>query len=411
MTVTSSALQRSAWPWAFWMIVLSSGAIVGLTGGMRQATALYMPPVTMSLGISVASFSNVLAVSSLLWGLSSIVAGALADRYGAARIAAVGIALMALGYYAMSAAAGSADLMPMGICLGLGAGCTSTSVMVGAVGRVASPADRPVAIAAISIANGIGGFILFPYVHLFISTLDWQGAALACIATLAALLPMATILFRYEKKPSVARARSQSFGAAMKEAAMLPSYWLLVFGFFICGFHVSFYASHLPNYTVTLGLESWVGMAALSAVGAANILGTWLSGLWGRHLQQRRGLIIVYLGRSLVFVGFLVLPINAWVLIGLSALLGLFWLATVPLTSGLVATLFGTTWLSTLYGTVFFAHQLGAFFGVWMGGVVFDATTSYEVMWWISIALGMVAALLHWPIHEAPVLRLTQEAA
>lgn len=411
MTSPISAVPRSAWPGSLRMVVLCGGIIVALSGGMRQVTALYMPPVTQSLGVSIASFSSALAVASLMWGVSSVVAGALADRYGAARVGAAGIVLMALGYLAMYGAARSADLTWMGICLGLGAGCTGTSVMVGAVGRVASAADRPVAIAAVSIANGIGGFVLFPYVHLFIAILGWQGAALAGIATLAALLPLAMILSRHEAVPAASLARPQPLGAAMAEAATLPSYWLLFFGFFICGFHVSFYASHLPNCAATLGLESWVGMAALSAVGAANIVGTWLSGLWGRHFEQRRGLILIYLGRSLVFVGFLLLPINAWVLIGLSALLGLFWLATVPLTSGLVATFFGTTWLSALYGTVFLGHQLGAFFGVWLGGVLFDATRSYETMWWISIALGVIAALLHGPIREAPVPRLLPSGA
>ena len=411
MSPTASAVPRSAWPWSLRMVVLCGGTIVGLSGGMRQVTALYMPPVTQSLGVSVASFSTALAIASLMWGFSSVVAGALADRYGAARVGAAGIVLLALGYLAMCNAASGADLIWMGVCLGLGAGCTGTSVMVGAVGRVAPAGDRPVAIAAVSIANGIGGFVLFPYAHLFIATLGWQGAALAGAATLAALLPLAAILSRHEAGPAAPRTRPQPFGAAMAEAAALPSYWLLFFGFFICGFHVSFYASHLPNYAATLGLESWVGMAALSAVGAANILGTWLSGLWGRRLEQRRGLILIYLGRSLVFVGFLVLPMNAWVLIGLSALLGLFWLATVPLTSGLVATFFGTTWLSTLYGTVFLGHQLGAFLGVWLGGVLFDATRSYAAMWWISIALGVIAALLHGPIRETPVSRMAHSEA
>lgn len=408
---STSPVRRSTWPRSLWMVVLCGGAIVGLTGGMRQVTALYMPPITKSLDISITSFSTALAISSLLWGLSSVVAGALADRFGAARVGAAGIVLMVLGYYAMYAAADSADLTWMGVCLGLGAGCTGTSVMVGAVGRV-SPADyRSVAIAAVSIANGIGGFILFPYVHFFIATLGWQGAAMAGITTLAALLPLAAIMSRHEARPAAPQVKAQPFGAAMAEAATLPSYWLLFFGFFICGFHVSLYAAHLPNYAATIGLESWVGMAALSAVGAANILGTWVSGLWGRHFEQRRGLILIYLGRSLVFVGLLMLPVNAWGLIGLSALLGLFWLATVPLTGGLVATFFGTTWLSTLYGTVFFAHQLGAFLGVWLAGVLFDSTGSYEAMWWISIALGLIAALLHWPIRETPVPRLAKSAA
>lgn len=401
----SNAPASSPRRWPLWMLLLAAGAVVGISGGLRQVVGVYMPPVTATLGIVIEPFSTSLALASLLWGIGSIGAGALADRYGTGIVAGAGIVLMAVGYYVIYAATGASDLIWSGVWTGIGAGCTGMSIMVGAIGRAASPEQRTTAIAVLGIAGGIGGFVVYPYSHLFIEWLGWRGALLVGVGTYCTLLPMAWMISVADRQ--VARKTvPQRFGDAMAEAFALPSYWLLVVGFFVCGFHVAFFAAHVPNYAATLGLESWVGVAALTAVGAANVVGTWLSGRWGKKHEQRIGLVAIYLGRSLVFVGFLVLPMNGPTLIVLSALLGMFWLSTVPLTSGLMATFFGTNWLATLYGIAFFSHQLGGFFGIWLAGILFDATRSYETMWWISVALGGIAALLHWPIREAPVPRL-----
>lgn len=391
-----------------WAVIISAGIIVAMTIGLRQVVGLYLPPVTHSLGIGVAPFATSIAVANLLWGIVGIAAGAFADRYGAGRVVAVGIALMMLGYYFLYQATGGNDLLASGVAIGIGVGCCGIGVMIGVVGRAASPEQRTAAIATLGMASGIGNFIAFPYTHLLMEALGWKGSVLAVIATLGATLPLAWLLSG--KPQTIANApKPQALREAFSEAFRLPSYWLLIFGFFVCGFHVAFYSVHLPAFAETLGLPSWVAVAALTAVGIANIIGTYLSGQSAKYIEKRRGLSLIYFARCFVFLGLLFLPINAATLIILSSLLGLFWLATVPLTSGLVATFFGTTWLSMLFGFVLFAHQLGSFLGVWLAGVLFDATHSYDAMWWISIALGLFAAIVHWPIREQGVPRLAAE--
>lgn len=404
-------LSRPPYPAAsLRVLVVASGIIVGLTAGLRQVTGLYLPPVTVALGIGTEPFSTALAVANLAWGASSVAAGAVADKFGTARVAAVGVILMGLGYLVLYAATSGPDLLWSGALIGIGTGSCGVTVMVGAVGRAAAADRRTAAIAALGISNGIGNFVVFPYTHLFIETLGWRGSILALVATLGTILPLA-LLLRGGDSRTGPQARPQGFVEAMAEALRLPSYRLLMAGFFVCGFHVAFYAAHLPAYAATLGLETWVGVTALTAVGAANILGTYLAGQSARYVPQRFGLSAIYAARSIVFLGFVVLPIDGPILILLSTLLGLFWLATVPLTSGLVATFFGTAWLSSLFGLVFFAHQVGAFLGVWLAGVLFDAAKSYEAIWWIAIALGLVAAALHWPIREAAAPRIEEAKA
>jgi predicted MFS family arabinose efflux permease len=203
--------------------------------------------------------------------------------------------------------------------------------------------------------------------------------------------------------------REQTWREALSEALRHPSFLLLSLGFFVCGFHVAFIMVHLPAYTIDQGLAPWVGPVALSVVGVANIIGTYFAGQSGRYVEKRRGLSLIYFGRAVIFLGFLMLPQTATTVIVLCGLLGLLWLATIPLTSGLVATFFGTTWMSMLFGLVFLSHQIGAFLGVWIGGRLFDLTKSYTAMWWLSIALGVLAGLIHWPIKEQPVARLSPD--
>ncbi len=395
--------------WPLWLIVLAAGVIIGITSGLRQVTGLYMPPVTRDLNIGLEPFSKAMAVANLLWGASGIAAGALADKYGAGKVTVLGIVLMIVGYYVMVIASDGGDLMWSGVAIGIGVGCCGMSVMVGVVGRAATPDRRTAAIATLGMANGIGNFIAFPYTHVLMEGLGWKGSILAVMITLAAFIPLAIFVAgKPQTKPG--GPRRQTLRESFAEAFVLPRYWLLISGFFVCGFHVAFYAVHLPAYAATLGLPSWVGVTALTAVGIANIAGTYLSGQSAKFIPMRYGLSTIYLARCFVFLGLLYLPMNAFTLIGLSTLLGFFWLATVPLTSGLVAVFFGTTWLSMLFGFVLFSHQVGSFVGVWLAGVLFDATQSYDTMWWISIVVGLFAALVHLPIREEGVPRVQREA-
>lgn len=409
MDESAKERQPAGYQSPLWVITLSAGLITAVTVGLRQSAGLYIVPVTTSLGTGIEPFSTAMAIANLLWGATGIFFGALADRYDAGRVTGLGIGLMMLGYYLMYTAETGSHLLWSGTAIGVGVGACGTTIMTGVIGRAAPPEQRTAALASLGMASGLGNFVAFPYTHLFMEALGWQKSVLVIIATLACLLPCAW--FISGRTRTTQGVKPQPLGEAFREAFRLPSYWLLISGFFVCGFHVAFYAVHLPAYAENIGLPSWAAVWALTAVGIANIIGTYLSGQSAKYIEKRRGLSIIYLARCFVFLGLLYLPIDAPTMIALSALLGLFWLATVPLTSGLVATFFGTTWLSMLFGFVMFSHQLGSFLGVWMAGVLFDATQSYDAMWWISIGLGLFAALIHWPISEQPVPRVAAEAA
>jgi predicted MFS family arabinose efflux permease len=350
-----------------------------------------------------------MALVSLIWGISGIFASAIADKFGAGRVLFAGIALMMVGYLLLYAVSTVSDLTWSGLFIGLGVGVCGQSVMVGLIGRAAAPEQRSSALASISIANALGNVVALPYTQFFIEALGWQGSLLVLVGTLACLLPIALLI--KDKPNASATSKPQSMESAIREAIRLPSYWLLMAGFFVCGFHVGFYAVHLPAYVTSLGMDSRVGVIALTMVGIANVAGAWLAGRSAGYFQQRRVLSFIYLTRSFIFLGLIFLPKSPAVVIAVSALLGLFWLATMPLTSGLVATFFGTTWLALLFSFVGFAHQLGGFVGVWLAGILFDATKSYDVMWWLAASLSLIAALLHWPIRERGVPRLQTAAA
>jgi predicted MFS family arabinose efflux permease len=299
--------------------------------------------------------------------------------------------------------------MVSGVLLGIGVTGTGLTALVGAAGRAAPPEKRTAAIAALGMAGGIGGFVAFPYTHLLMDHIGWQSSLLVLAATMAAVLPFAWPL---SGKPTVpGLVDDQTLRDAFREALTHRSYLLLVVGFFVCGFHVAFYGVHLPKFVSDAGLDAGVGVWALAAVGLANLVGTYIAGQSSRFIEKRWGLSLIYFGRCFVFVGLLFLPITAATVIALSAVLGLLWLSTVPLTSGLVATFFGTRWMSMLFGVVFLSHQIGSFTGLWLAGVLYDLTSSYDMMWWLSIALGLFAAAVHLPIQERPVPRLAATGA
>lgn len=387
-----------------WIIVLSAGTIVGVAMGLRQVMGLYLQPMTTELGIGREPFSTSMAVANLIWGIGAVAAGMVADRYGAGRVVVGGTLATMAGLYVMYAATSAFDLTVSGVLLGIGVSGTGITALVGAAGRAAPPDKRTAAIASLGMAGGIGGFIAFPYTHLLMSALGWQTSLLILIGTMGLVLPLAWPLSG--KPTSSDLVDQQTLGQAVKEAFTHPSYLLLVIGFFVCGFHVAFYGVHLPAFVADKGLDASVGVAALTTVGLANLVGTYIAGQSGRFVEKRQGLSLIYFGRCFVFLGLLFLPITAFTIIALSAVLGLLWLSTVPLTSSLVATFFGTRWMSMLFGVVFLSHQIGSFTGLWLAGVLYDLTKSYDMMWWISIALGLFAAAVHWPIKERPVARI-----
>ena len=390
----------------WWTIVLAAAAIAAIGMGLRQVMGLYMKPITMELGIGRQGFSLAIAIANLVWGLAAPFVGAISDRYGAGRVGVMGGVMTALGLYATYAAQSEAGLLLAGVFLGLGVAGAGVNAMVGAVARAAPIEQRTQAIAALGIGSGLGILIALPYTHLLIEALTWKGSLLALLVTSLAILPLAYVVAGKPRPVQLGpQASSQSVRVALHEAFQTPSYYLLNAGFFVCGFHLAFYGTHLPAYVADQGLSPSVSVMALTAVGAGNLIGTWASGQSARYFPKRYGLSVIYALRAVVFLGFLVLPVTPAFVIIASFLLGLLWLSTIPLTSGLVATFFGAQWMTMLYGIVFLSHQIGSFLGAWSAGLIFDATKSYDTMWWISIALGLFAAVVHIPIREEAVLR------
>jgi predicted MFS family arabinose efflux permease len=392
-----------------WLLILIVGLIVGLSMGRAQSMGLYLPHVTTALGTGREAFGLAMALAQLTMGIGAPLSGGLIDKFGAGRIVAICVLAAIAGLYLMYAATSTNDLMLSGVLMGIGVSGTGVTSLVGTIGRLAPPEKRLSAIASIGMAAGIGGFVALPVMHLLIEVVGWRQSLLWLMAITALLIPLA---WPIGGKPAVlpGAAKQQTFREALYEAFRHPGFLLLTAGFFVCGFHVAFIMVHLPAFTIDQGLPTWVGPVALSVVGIANIIGTFIAGQSGPYVEKRLGLSLIYFGRAILFLGFLYLPMTPVTVITICGLLGLLWLATIPLTSGLVATFFGTTWMSMLFGFVFLSHQIGAFLGVWLGGRLFDMTKSYNAMWWISIALGLIAALLNWPIKERPVARLSANA-
>ena len=404
----TSSTAKAALP--LWLLILIVGTIVGVSMGRAQTMGLYLPPVTRALDIGREPFGLAMALAQLLMGIGAPLSGGLIDKFGAGRVIAICVLATIAGLYFMYAATSANDLLISGVLMGIGVSGTGVTSLVGTIGRLAPPEKRLSAIASIGMAAGIGGFVALPVMHFLIELVGWQASLVWLMAMTALLIPLAWPL---GGKPDTQSGpvRSQTLKEALAEAFSHPSFWFLTAGFFVCGFHVAFVVVHLPAFTIDQGLPSWVGPFALAVIGIANIVGTFIAGQSGRYLEKRRALSLVYFGRAVIFLGFLFLPMTPVTVIVLCGLLGLLWLATIPLTSGLVATFFGTTWMSMLFGFVFLSHQIGSFLGVWLAGRLFDITGSYDAMWWISIALGVLAALLNWPIKEQPVARLNVQAS
>lgn len=393
-----------------WLVVLAAATIAAIGMGLRQVMGLYLVPVTDALGLGRQSFALAIAIANIVWGVAAPFTGAISDKYGTGVVVAFGAMTTTIGLLLMYGAQTDFDLFLSGIFLGFGVAGAGVNAVVGAVARAAPPDERSAAIASVGMGAGVGMLIALPYAHLLQEQFGWQ-TSLLILAGTACLIFL--LVWPVSGKPDeiVTSDPPQSLAAALKEAFRHPSFWLLNAGFFVCGFHVVFYATHLPAYVADQGLSPQVGVWGLMIVGLGNLIGTYLAGQWGRKYSKRFGLSLIYLLRAVVFLGFLFLPATPLMVIGLSGLLGLLWLSTVPLTSSLIATFFGARWMTMLYGIVFFSHQLGSFLGVWLGGVIFDHFQSYDMMWWISVALGVLGALVHWPIEERAVVRTRLDPA
>jgi MFS family permease len=387
------------------LAVVCGGAIMGLALGIRHVQGLFLMPMTMDRGWSREAFGFAIALQNLCWGLAQPVAGMVADRFGSMRVVAAGTLLYGAGLVAMSQATGPAGLaLGAGLLIGCAQSCTTFGAVYAAISRIVAPARRSQALGIAGALGGLGQFAMVPLAQGLQQWLGWSSALVALGTAIALLLPAARALDDAGAQAGAAEAvRGQSMRAALREALAHRGFWLLNAGFLACGFQLAFIASHLPAYLLDHGLAPRDAVAGLAAIALGNIAGTYAFGVWGGRHSRKRLLAGIYLARSAAMALFLLVPLSAastWIF---CAAMGTMWLGTVPLTSGLVSGVFGVRWIGTLFGFVFFGHQLGASLGVWLGGAVFDRTHSYNPVWVVAMCLGVVAAGLHLMIDERPV--------
>lgn len=398
-----TAVRATKW------VLLGAALILALSMGIRHGFGLFLAPMSAEFGWGREVFAFAIALQNLLWGLSQPFAGALADRYGAARVMVVGGVLYALGLVLMASADSVWSLsLSAGLLIGLGLSGTTFSVVLGVVGRAVPAEKRSMAMGIAAAAGSFGQFAMLPGTLGLLSWLGWSLALVALGALAALIVPLVAML---KDKPLPVLGNDQTLGAALREAAAHKGFWLLALGFFVCGFQVVFIGVHLPAYLVDQHLPATVGTTVLALVGLFNIFGTYFAGWLGGRMSKPRLLVGLYLARAVVLVWFISVPVTLFTAYTFGVLMGILWLSTVPLTNGTVATLFGVRNLSMLGGIVFLFHQLGAFLGGWMGGYLYDRTGSYDLVWQISIALSLVAAALNWPVREQPVERLRMSPA
>lgn len=395
------------------LVVLVCGVIVLiLSFGIRTSFGLFLNPVTETLGVGRGSFALAMAVQNLLWGVAQPFAGAVADRYGPGRVVAVCGGLYALGLYLMSQAATPGDIMlSAGVLIGLALSGTGFPVILAVIGRSVPEEKRSLFLGIGSAGGSSGQLLMVPASHLLLDGFGWAGALLILALVTTVTVPLAAAFAGRSGSGGIGAMVDQSIGDAVCEASRHSGFWYLTAGFFVCGFHVAFIATHLPAFIVDNGGSAAIGAASLAVIGLGNIFGSLTCGYLGGRFSKKYVLSGLYLARSAVFTGFLLIPLSDVSIIIFSAIIGMLWLGTVPLTSGLVAQIFGVRYMAMLFGFVFFSHQLGSFMGAWLGGYLYDRTGAYDSVWWASVALGIIAAVLHWPIKDAPVSRLAPRHA
>jgi MFS family permease len=387
--------------WHGAVVALVCGSLILLVSlGVRHTFGLFLQPVTMDQGWGRETFAFAIALQNLVWGASQPFTGVIADRYGAKPVVAAGAVLYGLGLYTMSQVAGeTVFILGAGVLIGLGLSGTTFPVIFGAISRLVSPQQRSLAMGITMSVGSFGQFAMLPLSLGLITVFEWQTALIILAGLTLAMLPLALGIRNMPAKP-VSVEEDVTFSRALRDAFGTRDFWLLSLGFFACGFQVVFIAVHLPAFLADEGLGNGVATTVLALIGLVNIAGTYYAGLWGGRHRKPMLLSWIYLGRAVVIAAFVLLPVTSATAYIFGALMGLFWLSTVPLTNGTIAAVWGVKHMSMLGGIVFFAHQLGSFAGGWMGGWLYDQTGSYDLAWAIAIVLSLIAAVLNWPITE-----------
>jgi predicted MFS family arabinose efflux permease len=387
-------------------VLVCGAAIVTLSMGIRHGFGLWLQPITQDQNWSRETFSFALAIQNLSWGVFGIFAGMAADRFGAFRVLVVGALLYALGLVGM--ALSSTPLvfaLTTGVLIGAAQAGTTYAIIYGVIGRQVPAERRSWAMGVAAAAGSFGQFLMVPVEGQLIAQLGWQTALLVLGAAALVIIPLAWGLREPGFGGGSAPKREQTIAQALREAFKYRSFQLLMAGYFVCGFQVVFIGVHMPSYLKDNGLSPEVASYALALIGLFNVIGTYAAGSLGQRLPKRYILAFIYLARSVAITIFLLAPLTPISVYIFASVMGVLWLSTVPPTNAAVAQIFGVAHLSMLGGFVFFSHQIGSFMGVWLGGLLYDKTGSYTIVWLISIALGVFAALVNLPVRETPIAR------
>ena len=393
--------------------VLACGAaIVTLSMGTRHGFGLWLLPITQEMGWTRQSFALAIAIQNLSWGVIGIFAGMAADRFGAFRVLLGGAALYALGLAGMALSpTPMLFALTAGVLIGAAQAGTTYAVIYGVLGRQIAPEKRSWAMGVAAAAGSFGQFLMVPVEGWLIAGLGWQQALLVLSMAVLLIVPLAFGLREPGFKGSAPVKREQTIAQALGEAFRYPSFNLLMAGYFVCGFQVVFIGVHMPSYLKDHGLSPQVASYALALIGLFNVFGTYIAGTLGQRMPKRHILAFIYFARAVAISIFLLVPLSPLSVYVFSAVMGALWLSTVPPTNATIAQIFGVQHLSMLGGFVFFSHQIGSFLGVWLGGYLYDATGSYDIVWYIAIGLGIFAGLVNLPVKESPISRSSPQPA
>jgi len=397
--------------WRTPAMVIVAGCVIAVLGfGVRSTFGLFLDPMTEARGWDTETFALAMAIQNLLWGLGAFAAGALADRFGPVKVIVFGAVAYAAGIYGMTVADSSLMLhLTGGILTGIGVAFTGFALVMAAMAKVVGPEKRSLILGLGTAAGSFGQVIFTPMGQAFIEIFGWSNALLLLAGCAMVVLPLAFVLPN-NPGANTDTSNTLTMGQALQEALNHRGFVLLTIGFFVCGFHVAFIAVHFPKYVKELGLDPSIGALALSLVGLFNIAGSFLSGMFGQRWSKRIGLSGIYFLRAIAIFLLLMAPKTELTIFLFAGAMGILWLSTVPLTSGIVAQVFGVRYMASLFGIVFFSHQLGSFLGIWLGGYLFDKYGSYDAVWWAGVVLGLMAAVVHLPIDERPVMRAAPAA-
>ena len=383
------------------LILVAGALILAISLGVRHGFGLFLQPISQENGWGRETFAFAMALQNLVWGAAQPFSGMLSDRYGAGKVILGGAILYAAGLALMSVPQGGMMFsLSAGVLIGLGLSGTTMPIVFGAISRAVPAEKRSMAMGISMSVGSFGQFAMLPITLGLLGGFGWASALLVLSAITALILPLSVMLSEKGQTASFAPEDNLTVGAALKEAVGERDFWLLFWGFFACGFQVVFIAVHLPAYLADQGQAPGVATTVLALIGLFNIAGAYLAGYWGGRRSKPGMLAWLYLGRGAAILAFILLPTTPWSAYGFGMIMGLFWLSTVPLTNGIVASIFGVRNMAMLGGFVFFGHQLGSFAGGWLGGVLYDRTGSYDIAWWIAIALSLISAILNAPIRE-----------